>query len=134
MTYYKVVTKLGSAMVPHDSVLAVKYKIGEFVKSPIKGSKLFVFSSLSLAQTFVDNIDCDLRPCKIYKCEVKNPSSNISIFQNVCGPLTWTRVIKLWKLRSQKKKFKHLFNRYDTYDIPPKGSVFVDEVKLIKVM
>ncbi len=128
MKYYKVVTnQLQSVMVPKRSELCITYIIGEFVKSHIKGSKLFVFKSRHDAESFQYGVGGS-----IYECEVINPNNNISVFQTIrWDKKIWDVLSKIWKLKRSKKKFTHLLFINEYCNIPP-GSVFVDEVKLVK--
>jgi len=113
----------------------LKYEINEWTYPTIKGSKLFVFDTIENAMEFLHtnmNLKYQFSTFSIFDrgtiwmCEVHNPSKNGIVADSLRN--NWQTVIKAWKLRKYKKRFKHLVHLIR----PPNGTLFVDAVKLIK--
>lgn len=71
--FYKVVSAFDDVLtscIIQPYAGGIKYKVGEWVKPEIEGSKLFVFSTLHNAQCFRSENSSQL----IYECEVVNPT------------------------------------------------------------
>lgn len=117
MIAYKCVSNMSSYAglnLPPD--YRIKYKVGEFVTG-YQGSPLFVFKTLQDARNF------EPRVTKIiYECEVTNPRRVKYIF-NILYPAYY--LYKFYKNKAKKRKLRHVM-------IPPKGTLAVDSVKLIK--
>jgi hypothetical protein len=129
--YYKVVnSNLTSARVFRQE-WRVWYQVGEFVRSPLKGSKLFCFNNLQAAQNFAYSSE------DVYECEVIGA---VDSKRTSGGFLSSThgrrKVVELaWKLMGQKKKYKHLLDEYarsKRHRTPPKGTIFADAIKLVR--
>lgn len=83
--YYKVVyddngtlkSCLYGAILRVASEFEVEYKIGEWTKPKLDGSKLFCFLSLSRARNFIAQMWSRSMPrMKIFRCKVRNPKVN----------------------------------------------------------
>lgn len=129
-TYYKLVSKdLQSAIMSNNrdyriKDLSVQYKVGEWVSPHIEGSQLMVFDSLRNLRLFVNNPD----RYRIFKCEVKGISEH-RIFKKLFRlKMNLTTLKTVWKARKNKKKFVGLMQS----DIPPAGTIFCSQVKLIE--
>ena len=76
---YKVVTNrnglLGSSYVQQVKELNVEYKVGEWVRPNVEGTKLFVFSRLDDAKNFIVSNEDTVSSgrMQIYTCSVLNP-------------------------------------------------------------
>lgn len=125
--YYKVVNDnmssayIGSGCIGNYKELIIYYKIDDWVKPRIKGSKLMVFDSLENAQYFMDHCGWGYY---IFKCEVKNPSKK-GVFVKADYSLA-ERLLKIINLKNKKKKFT------DLLDKPIRGTIFCDAVKLVE--
>jgi hypothetical protein len=93
---------------------AVQYRIGEFAKPKVAGTKLFVFDDLDEAQSFADSSDV------IFECEVKNPR------KAKYGSFTYRDVALFWKVRQSRKSTKEI------QMILPDHTIFCDAVMLTK--
>ena len=94
--------------------LPVQYKLNEWVGPNVRGTKLMVFHSLTLALRF--------NPVKrIYLCEVENPIDN-GLFFDACD------LAEAISRKNNKKRFM------DMVRIAPHGTVFCDKVKLVKLV
>jgi hypothetical protein len=84
--YYKVICKhgrklLSSAIHPDNdfdinSDFCIRYKINKWTYPKVKGTKLFVFSSLKDAQNYIWHHNILPWDLKIYKCEIKGLKRN----------------------------------------------------------
>lgn len=105
--------------------ITTQYKINEWVESPIKGSKLFVFDNTKDVANFMYfNYRFYTMQNAVFQCEVKNPKKR--------GPLTFVDaeyILTMWKAYRNKKKYN--LDSRTSYN-PPLGTVWVDAVKLIK--
>jgi len=123
--YYKVVSyRLKSRiyyLLPKEFV--VQYKVGKWVYPKIKGTKLMVFNSLRNAYNFCFDINY------IYTCLVKNPSYS-GVFVPHVGNLHFpSQFLEKWfSLQKKQKQHKKFFKRKAV----PKGTVFVDGIKLLE--
>jgi hypothetical protein len=98
--------------------LIVQYKIGKFVSPNIIGSKLMIFETLEQARNFNTN-------GRIFEVEAKNVTN-----RGICL-LTYEInywLPKLFKLKKQKKRYLSL----DVNGFQPPGTLFADQVKLIR--
>jgi len=129
--YYKVVSpdlqscRLNSKFMENDTIknFTVQYEIDEWVYPRLKHSKLFVFSDLHSALSFIMGIE--YQKDQIYECEIKNPTRAYVVIS------VWTsnlrnKIINVWKLRKNKKRY------IDQGHSPPTHTVWCDGVKLIK--
>ena len=104
----------------------VRYLVNKFVTPTMKNTKLMVFDSLGEALNFKSWH----APEAIFEVKVINPTKS--------APFLHRNFIRgaeiIWKLWASKKKYRHLMSRDwdNNLDLPPKGTVFVDAVKLIK--
>ena len=124
-TYYKVVGNvdgvLQSAWLISDGVV-VNYKIGEWARSRIKGSKLFVFSKLESARRWIDNTDV-VRD--IYRCEVRKSKLQVSRVDSTSWCMDDHDVERTWRQIRAGDKFLQ--------GCPlPANTVCCDSVKLIE--
>ncbi len=136
MKYYKVVKKnLKSAVVNGIKALAIQYKIGEFVEGKL-GSGIFVFDSLEDAKRFMNELNWNSPRNNtlssnyyIYEADTKNLVKTVFWALSLCDLLTDNscRIIKILKLRKNKKKYLHLMR-----GTPPKGTKCFKQVKLVK--
>lgn len=129
MTYYKCVTSdLKSSNANYPSIkeinlLVIQYKIGEFVKPLIKGTRLFVFDSLDNVKLFVgDQIESENRKIRIFECEVKNPKSNPKLYR------FFSDAINVLKKKKSKKKIPKIYEY--NYSMYRNISIGCSEVKL----
>jgi hypothetical protein len=112
--FYKLVSpELTSARVrywdeEHNNLLAVQYKVGEFVTPKLPNSKLMVFKYLKHAIAFKQEDEL------IFRCEVINPKKG----KSVCWAGYFLSVKEFWELNLNKK-------------VAPTGTYFVDAVKLM---
>ena len=126
-TFYKVVrsipsesnTKLVSCQMNYKG-MGVNYIVGKFVKPRVKHSRLFVFDNKIDAKIFC-GYDCD-----VYECHIKGKTTTMK-YRCTTLDAVLTDVISFWK-----NKFQHKKQIADTNFCVPKGTVLVDEVKLIK--
>ena len=125
-TYYKVVTPtLRSAMTSMWSSkeeLIIEYKVGEWVYPKVLGTYLFVFKTLQNAKDFIH--ECGISSYYIYKCLGVNEHKILGMCPGIYGD----RILQAAKLKRQKKKYLHLFDK----EVIPNGTVGVEALKLIK--
>ena len=130
--YYKVVTKIRDCLYScriHETGWKTTYQIGRFVTPKKHNTKLMVFETIEQARFFIFKANAE----QIYKCEVINPTKNAPFISMALGPMGDIEN-EIWELWKQKKKWKHLMSRdyMDNIIMPPEGTVFASEVKLIK--
>ncbi len=140
MKYYKVVNKeMKSAIVHGNKDLSIQYKVGEFVEGKF-GSGIFVFNSLGNAKRFMDGLNWNSvvgstfslsANYHIYEVETKDLVKTVFRVLSLAAFFTYgpCSIIKILKLRKNKKKYLHLMNKYD---IPPRGTKCFKQIKLIK--
>lgn len=118
--YYKLVTNgLWSCWITNPC-LATRYKIDEFVESPVRGTPLCVFESLQQAEEFRNSVFLSTK-YPIYECEVKGIKKSQWI------PLI-TYLPYLTKILKNKKKLNEDMVSRNL----PFGTICCREVKLIK--
>lgn len=132
--YYKVVNnELKSAVISKNqdrinmycSVgsldFCVQYKINEWVKPVVYGTKLMVFNDLFLAEDFANT----LNDSNIYKCHVKNPSrfGFIAYLDDINR--LYPKFLRLIKNKKKRTNFR-------TGVSALQGTVFCSAVKLIE--
>lgn len=124
--YYKVVKKFSDTKYVScrravwESALCTYYEVGQFVSSPMKGSKLFVFDDLVKAKQFANGSEY------IFECECKGVSK-YGFFTRTCT--NWvSRIKNIASLRIRKKKWIGVEDSHKPVD----GTMFADEVKLLK--
>ena len=122
---YKVTNLLNQSFVPYISIdYKIQYRIGEFVKPKI--GKIFVFEKFEYAAEFLENEGGE---GIIWEAEFKNSSSSFSTYYEKI--LSYPAYLRNLELFWDKEK------RYD-YELPlkapPRGTLFVEELKLIKVL
>jgi len=135
--YYKICYLSGNTLMSYadgklyniDKNLPITYKLDQWNYPNFKDTKLMVFDSLENAQNWLsqDSVFPN-RNNKIFECEVKNPTKR-SIFLRIVFA-DYTCINKTLKmcitLKNKKKKYSQLCYQ------PPKGTVFVSALKLIK--
>jgi len=127
--YYKVVRvalvggekRLRSCII--RSMSEVEYEPQEFVKAEMGG--LFVFGDLELAEYFMGQ-QYYKHLMEIWECEVVRPRRINFIMQTDWVSTCFDEFYDFWKKRTRMKK-KYLCRKK-----APKGTVVVDEVKLVR--
>lgn len=115
-----------------DSEIKVFYKIGEWVKARLEGSKLFVFDSLKAANDFRYYEMSGQSQIEVYECKVQNPVD-----------ISGTRLPGNYRTRQFWQKylsFRKKHRRVDWKELPqvyggsgwPNGTIAVSAVKLVK--
>ena len=99
----------------------VRYKIGEFVKPNIDGTRLFVFKNLDDVNEFLSNVFLEKEFWSVYECEVTNPKEESAIAYPA-------EVESFWYYRNAGKLYGELDNSMPA----PQGTYSCDSVKLIK--
>lgn len=120
--YYKVVQETinneywsASHLFNHNNYeYSVRYKIGEFVKPTLEGSKLFVFDCLLAAKYFAD-----FGGLNIFRVEVVNPVKHRGL---VVPHLNTTHIELFWRTGQIHDPMPM---------IVPSNTVLCDEVKLL---
>ena len=100
----------------------VKYSLNKWTFPKVKGSKLFVFDSLSASRRFANN-----HIGLVYECEVLNPKKTGPFYSPIIS--CSDQALVMWKKYAQKKKYMNL--KHGFWNIPY-CTVWVDAVKLIK--
>jgi len=131
--YYKVVDRFQQtnhycSCRMHEKDIECFYHLNEWTYPLVKGSKLMVFDSLSHAREFRMS-DHEY----IFECEVKKPSKKWMGFLFGMPSRRVSKFTLMCKLRLQKKKFTHLLFD-DIYTQLPQGTIFVNAVKLTKLI
>jgi hypothetical protein len=98
-TYYKVTNAYLKSFIVQIPEFITQYKIGEFVSSPIDGTPLAVFTSLSQARRWAGATG------RIFECKIKNKSRKSWLpgrsFQTSLSP----KINALLTAMRQKKKY-----------------------------
>ena len=123
---YKLVSPSLRSVCMDVSGIKVQYKIGEWVKPNVEGSHLFVFDTIQSVKNFIGN-RLSFKSCKVYEVEIKAS-------RKIRQPLFFYDCMRFdrWflycaKLRKNHKKYT------DKIDMNyPRGTIFADEVKLVK--
>lgn len=102
----------------YDKKAQVEYIPNIWIKSHIKGTKLFVFDTIKNAQYWRAG-----RTFQIWECEVSNPASASGFLKDIQDLLKWFRQ------KRNKKKLPPLNNLYC-----PIGAIAVDSLKLTKLV
>ena len=132
--YYKVVAEgLVSVWTRYISIdnptsrrdFIVQYKLHEWIKPNVKGSKLFVFDALMAARDFAEPMRSQGVPkIEVYECRVKNPGSSGVFMDYILDQPSFA--LRLWEeFNVQNIIPSSVLN-------PPNGTIWVDEVKLIR--
>lgn len=135
--YYKIVRvrngKLYSYNYPAEdkhlnSGVCIEYKVGEWTKPKIEGTRLFVFNTLKEAQAeFNKNCAC-WSDYSIYECECKGHIECSGVKYNIFFRDFWKKINAL--LNKKKKVKQELFGKtYDFYSCP---ATLVTKIKLTK--
>ena len=128
--YYKVVKKSGLRSArTSERGFTTYYKVGEWISSPFKGSKLFVFDDLGQAKNFMYGFFAGADE-EIYECEVKGVYKGRTKFLATFSD--FSTFTNLWKNFRNKKRFSQFINTFGYKSNVVNNTVWVDEVKLIK--
>ena len=131
--YYKVLTSDMKSVVSYfkdvrAADLDVQYVLDQWVTPKWKYSRLFVFNSIENVRYFIssnsNHVCCQPR---IFEVEVKNPRKNGLFIMWVQDALVTFKMSLNNKRDKKRARRKKLF-----LEKPPKGTVFVSAVKLIK--
>lgn len=127
LSYFSVISILN---VPGDfeSEFNVEYKINEWVKPKVCGAPLMCFASLEDAINFKNQL-WNNRTIIIFECEVRNPRRTNKLFLRPLRSNSDMKNIILNNLKLKKQK-KRIIQFHE--DLPPAGTVFCDELKLLK--
>jgi hypothetical protein len=135
--YYKLVNVIDgnyfSAAKCHlDHIAATAtYKVGEVVKPPIPGSRLFVFSTLNGAKNF-QNGEMFGNHTKIFTCEVVNPRRVWMLPPADAAANFWETMAVARTKKISLKKAKKIVQKYFYSRNIPTYSYSVDSVKLLE--
>lgn len=124
--YYKVLNKdlMSAACCNLPSNFRTQYYENQWVESPVKGTRLFVFPSLYDAENFIYN-DMTYKYA-LYECEVKNPR------KDVVAELNWIQ--DFWNaIFSARKKKSKIKNKYLKARIPV-NTYSATHVKITKLI
>ncbi len=128
--YYKVVNPDMTSCCLHPSFpskFRVTYKVGQWTKPKIDGTRLFIFSSLDAAKNFRYNQQYPYPTWDIYECEVNNARrdkvANVDKIENY-----WKTILNARKL---KKRFLDLIEDF-LMNNTPNNTYSATEVKLLK--
>lgn len=130
--FYKVINGYHSSISMKNSKYSVDYKIGEWVYPKISGSDLMVFDTLKNARNIFKSYGF------IYECEVQNPKINgifIDCFWIINNDSDCTDIlIKRFEGILEYKNNQQEYLEHSDYIHAPKGTIFCDAVKLIRLV
>lgn len=141
-TYYKVVrncpeshiltsvwvSNFPFSLVINDKPLTVEYKLGQFVSPNVPYTKLMIFDTLENAENFKGNF-FHYGNVEIYSVYAKGVSKT-GLFIEVTSSNIITLKEEIGNLIKSRKNKKKYINK-EPFGIPPKGTLFAKEVKLI---
>jgi hypothetical protein len=108
-----------------------KYEVGEVVKPPIPGSRLFVFGTLDAARNF-QNGEMSYSKTKIFTCEVANPKRVKYLPSADAATSFWETVAVARAKKISLRKARNIVKKYFYPRGIPTHSYSVDSVKLLK--
>ena len=144
--FYKLVNDTLKSCYGRQPKLTIQYERGEWVYPKLESSRLFVFDSVRHVRIWRKQQNREHFP--IYKCEVKNPSTN-GIFLILLSSLQIGLIEKMWDEFNYSRLRKELLGRKDgcnngmggsaslaskEHNIldAPNGTVWCDAVKLVE--
>lgn len=126
---YKVVCniagKLHSAFVNEVKKLDVEYKVGEWVRPNVEGTRLFVFVELGDAYNFIYNISWKTENkgrLEIYSCSVLNPRYDYDKFLKYWKEIRYCDTFKTSQEIIEYAEREHATTKYN--------SIYAEAVKL----
>ena len=129
--YYKVVNKDLCSCFIFLHAWCVHYKVGEWVKPMKDKTKLMCFEELEDARSFILGMNPLYGPLFVYECEVKNPAYGVF----VCDSIGDGYLSRFWDYLGQAPENRVPdinLDRWFAVVKAPRGTVMVDEIKLVK--